>query len=138
METTLETPESQLETHSPIEQEISDCPLEECMKLIGGAWTPNVIWGLGDSSKRFSELKRELHGISSKVLSARLRKLERDGVIARTVEETSPPSVRYELTETGRELRPVIDAIVDVSKRLKSARLQRIENAKLRPSEAGQ
>jgi DNA-binding HxlR family transcriptional regulator len=116
-----------------IDEIVEHCPLAECMQLIGGAWTPNVIWSLGESSKRFSDLKRELHGISAKVLTSRLRKLEKDGVLSRHVEPTSPPTVRYELTETGRELRPVIDAIVDVSKRLKIARLERIASAQLRP-----
>ncbi len=127
-ETTLE-PEQ-------IEQIVAECPLAECMQLLGGAWTPNVIWSLGESPKRFSDLKRELHGVSAKVLTARLRKLQRDGVILRHVEPTSPPSVRYELTDTGRELRPVIDAIVDVSKRLKAARLQRIADAQIRPDQS--
>jgi len=117
-----------------IEQIVHECPLAECMELIGGAWTPNVIWALGESPMRFSDLKRELRGVSAKVLTSRLRKLERDGVLLRHVEPSSPPTVRYELTDTGRELRPVIDAIVDVSKRLKSARLRRVGAGQLRRS----
>lgn len=119
-----------------IDEIVEHCPLAECMQLIGGAWTPNVIWSLGESPKRFSDLKRELHGISAKVLTSRLRKLQKDGVLTRHVEPTSPPTVRYELTETGRELRPVIDAIVDVSKRLKAARLERIASAQLHQVDA--
>lgn len=119
-----------------IDEIVEHCPLAECMQLIGGAWTPNVIWSLGESPKRFSDLKRELHGISAKVLTSRLRKLQKDGVLTRHVEPTSPPTVRYELTETGRELRPVIDAIVNVSKRLKAARLERIASAQLHQVDA--
>lgn len=119
-----------------IDEIVEHCPLAECMQLIGGAWTPNVIWSLGESPKRFSDLKRELHGISAKVLTSRLRKLQKDGVLSRHVEPTSPPTVRYELTETGRELRPVIDAIVNVSKRLKAARLERITRAQLHQVDA--
>jgi DNA-binding HxlR family transcriptional regulator len=144
METALKHPKTASDddaldpTLSPdrIDEIVEHCPLEECMKLIGGAWTPNVIWSLGESPKRFSDLKRELRGVSAKVLTARLRKLEKDGVLTRHVEPTSPPTVTYELTETGRELRPVIDAIVDVSRRLKTARLERIASAQLRPDDS--
>lgn len=111
-----------------------DCPLGECAKLITGAWTLNIIWYLSDEPRRFSDLKRELIGISAKVLTTRLRKLERDGVVLRTVMPTSPPTVTYELTELGRELRPVIDSIVDVGLRLKEKKQERIEQSKLQRS----
>src|SRR5512145_1223943 len=54
------------------------CPLTTCMRILGGAWTPNVLWYLREEPRRFSELKADLQGISAKTLSARLRKLERD------------------------------------------------------------
>ena len=90
------------------------CPLTECMALLGGAWTPNVIWYLSDGQRRFSELRRDIPSVSAKVLSARLRQLEDKGVIARRVMPTSPPSVEYSLTDLGRELIPAINAIVGV------------------------
>ena len=96
------------------------CPLTECMSLLGGAWTPNVIWYLSDGQRRFSELRRDIPKVSAKVLSARLRELEDKGVIARRVMPTSPPSVEYSLTELGRELIPAINAIVGVGLKLKS------------------
>ena len=95
------------------------CPLTECMALLGGAWTPNVIWYLSESDRRFSELRRDIPAVSAKVLSARLRELEMKGVISRRVMPTSPPSVEYALTELGRELLPAIDAIVKVGLKLK-------------------
>jgi DNA-binding HxlR family transcriptional regulator len=61
------------------------------MKVIGGAWTPNVVWYLREAPRRFSELKTDLQGVSGKTLSARLRKLESDGVVLREVKPTSPP-----------------------------------------------
>jgi DNA-binding HxlR family transcriptional regulator len=96
------------------------CPLSECMALLGGAWTPNVIWYLSDGQRRFSELRRDIPSVSAKMLSARLRQLEDKGVIARRVMPTSPPSVEYSLTVLGRELIPAINAIVGVGLRLKS------------------
>lgn len=111
-----------------------DCPLGECTMLISGTWTPNIIWYVADEPRRFSDLQRALTGISSKVLTTRLRKLERDGVLLRTVKPTSPPMVTYELTELGRELRPVIDAIVDVGRRLKESKLKRLDDAQIQLS----
>ena len=57
------------------------CPLTACMRVIGGAWKPHIIWYLRDTPRRFSELKRDVNGISAKVLSARLVELERAGVL---------------------------------------------------------
>jgi DNA-binding HxlR family transcriptional regulator len=96
------------------------CPLAECMTLLSGAWSPNIIWYLSQGARRFSELRADIPAISAKVLSARLRELEEKGVLTRRVEPTSPPSVEYELTELGAELMPVIAAIVDVGHRLKA------------------
>ncbi len=109
----------------PTEPPPEDCPLGECLSLIGGTWTPNIIWYLDDGPRRFSDLKRDISGISSKVLTTRLRKLERDGTVLRKVEPTSPPTVTYELTEHGRMLRPVIDAIIEVGYKLKESRQAR-------------
>ena len=95
------------------------CPLSTCMALLGGAWTPNVIWFLSGGPRRFGELRADIPRISAKVLSARLRSLEENGVIARAVLATSPPSVEYSLTELGRELMPVINAIAEVGAKLK-------------------
>lgn len=89
------------------------------MALLGGAWTPNVIWYLSSEARRFSELRADIPKISAKVLSGRLRELENKGVVTRKVMATSPPSVEYALTALGRELVPAIEAIVDVGHRLK-------------------
>jgi DNA-binding HxlR family transcriptional regulator len=89
------------------------------MALLGGAWTPNVIWYLSGEPRRFSELRSDIPAISAKVLSGRLHELEDKGVVTRTVMPTSPPSVEYSLTTLGRELVPAIQAIVDVGHRLK-------------------
>lgn len=96
----------------------SGCPMGTCMRLLGGAWTTNVIWQLSGGPRRFGELYRDIPGISSKMLAARLRELEAKRVVLREVAPTSPPSVEYTLSPLGRELIPIIDAIVKVGTRL--------------------
>lgn len=102
------------------------CPLGECLDLIGGAWTPHIIWYLEKGPRTFSELKGDLRSgsrrISAKVLSTRLKKLAADGVIHRSVQPTSPPTVEYSLSTFGQELKPAIEAIVAVGLRLKERR----------------
>lgn len=95
------------------------CPLTECMRLLRGAWAPNVIWCLSEQPRRFGELRVDIPRISARVLSARLRELEEKGVVVRSVAPTSPPSVEYALTDLGRELVPAIASIVEVGRKLK-------------------
>lgn len=95
------------------------CPMAACMAVLGGAWTPSVIWKLSGGPRRFGELSRDIPGISPKMLTTRLRELSDKGVVIRKVVPTSPPSVEYSLSELGRELVPVIDTIVRVGTRLK-------------------
>lgn len=92
------------------------------MAVLGGAWTPNILWYLGPGPRRFNELRGDIGGVSGKVLSARLQRLRGDGIVTRQVMDTSPPTVEYELTELGRELLPAVEAIVDVGHRLKKRR----------------
>lgn len=96
------------------------CPLSECMAVLGGAWTPNIIWYLSAGPRRFSELRLDIPAISAKVLTQRLRELEERGVLTRRVMETSPPSVEYALTDLGREFQPVIEQIATVGQKLKA------------------
>ena len=99
-----------------------DCPLTTCLSIIGGVWTPAIIWYLSQNPRRFSELKDDIKGVSAKMLTARLKKLEEAGVIHRNVMPTSPPTVEYSLSELGQELKPAITAIVNVGHRLKKIR----------------
>ncbi|ESQ86787.1 hypothetical protein ABAC460_22310 [Asticcacaulis sp. AC460] len=100
------------------------CAVGECMALLGGAWTPNVVWYLSAGARRFGELKADMVPVSAKVLSARLKDLEDKGVVTRCVMPTSPPSVEYALTELGAELVPALKAIVSVGQRLKARRAE--------------
>jgi DNA-binding HxlR family transcriptional regulator len=97
------------------------CPMTICMNLLGGAWTPNLIWMLSGGPRRFGELRRDIPRISPKVLTARLKALESKGVVTREVMPTSPPSVEYALSDVGHELIPVINAIVKVGTRLRES-----------------
>ena len=93
--------------------------MTECLAVIGGAWTPNILWHLGGGARRFSELREDIPRISAKMLAARLKQLEERGVINRVVKPTSPPSVEYSMTVQGRELLPAIEAIAEVGRKLK-------------------
>lgn len=104
------------------------CPIGTCMELLGGAWSPNVIWYLSGGARRFSELQVDMRPISAKVLSVRLKELERKGIVRRQVLDTSPPSVEYSLTALGQELVPAIEAIAHVGYKLKQ--LQGVFHAK--------
>ncbi|MGH8864019.1 MAG: winged helix-turn-helix transcriptional regulator [Burkholderiales bacterium] len=99
------------------------CPMAACMAVLGGAWTPSLIWKLSGGPRRFGELSRDIPGISPKMLTTRLRDLERKGVVIREVVPSSPPSVEYSLSELGRELVPVIDTIVRVGTKLRDEAL---------------
>ncbi len=94
------------------------CPMSACMSLIGGLWTPEIVWNLHEGPRRFSELRRSMPAISAKMLSARLKDLDERGVVSRTVLPTTPPSVEYSLTDLGGDLIPAIQAIVDVGSKL--------------------
>lgn len=99
------------------------CPMAACMSVLGGAWAPSVIWKLSGGPRRFGELYSDIPGISPRMLTARLKELAEKGVVIRKVMPTSPPSVEYSLSGPGRELLPVIDAIVRVGTRLKEGAL---------------
>jgi DNA-binding HxlR family transcriptional regulator len=79
-------------------------PVGDFLALIGDKWTVMIIGALGDGKRRFNELKRDIDGISQKMLSAKLRVLERDGLVSRTFFPVIPPRVEYELTALGHQL----------------------------------
>jgi DNA-binding HxlR family transcriptional regulator len=78
------------------------------LSRIGDKWTVLVVQTLGDGSKRFNELRREIPSVSQRMLTLTLRNLERDGLVNRTVTPSIPPRVDYELTELGRSLQKPI------------------------------
>ena len=84
------------------------CPVELAIRIIGGKWKPVIIWHLRDSKKRFGELKREIKGITVKMLAQQLRELEQDGLVDRKMFYEVPPRVEYSLTDLGRSLEPAL------------------------------
>lgn len=94
------------------------CPLESSLKLLAGAWTPQILWYLRAEPRRFGDLKRDLEKISAKVLTTRLKELEKRGVLTRAVKHTSPPTVEYALTDLGHKLNPILKSIADVGMEL--------------------
>lgn len=100
------------------------CPLAACMALLGGAWTPAVLWHLSVGRRRFCELRSAIPAISAKVLTHRLRDLEEKGVILRHADAGAQPPVQYELTALGAELVPVLHSIARVGRQLQAGRDQ--------------
>jgi len=89
----------------------SDCAhVNEILARIGDKWTVLLIMLLGDGPKRFNQMRRLIGGISQRMLTLTLRRLERDGLVRRHVFPTTPPRVDYELTELGQSLRGPISA----------------------------
>lgn len=93
--------------------ELPECPVATTVRLIGNKWKLLIIRDLLEGERRFGELKKSVSGISQKVLSENLRALEIDGIISREVFAEVPPRVLYSLTDVGRSLLPVIDAMAD-------------------------
>jgi DNA-binding HxlR family transcriptional regulator len=87
------------------------CPAREVLELIASKWTVLVVDALSDGAQRYSALRREITGVSQKMLTQTLRELERDGIVARTVYDTKPPSVEYRLSQLGQTLTEPIAAI---------------------------
>ena len=88
-----------------------NCPTRLILDRIADKWTVLIIGQLQNGTMRFSELKRTIPGITQKVLTQTLKGLDRDGVITREVFATIPPKVEYTLTELGKSLIDVVDAI---------------------------
>lgn len=87
------------------------CPVQRAARVIDGKWTTLIVRELLGGTRRFSELQRGLHPISPRLLTARLRLLEAEGVLIRTAYATVPPTTEYKLTPHGRRLLPVIEAM---------------------------
>jgi DNA-binding HxlR family transcriptional regulator len=92
------------------------CPVEAAIEVIGGKWKLMILWRLNQKTHRFADLRREIPGISEKMLIQHLRQLEADGIVERKVFATVPPKVEYSLTEHGKSLRQALNAISDWGK----------------------
>lgn len=88
-----------------------ECGLDAAVEVVGGKWKPMVLWSLSVEPRRFGALRRELAGISEKVLTQQLRELERDGIVDRAVHDQVPPKVVYSLTALGTSLNRALEPL---------------------------
>lgn len=87
------------------------CPVETTLTLIGDKWKILILRDLMPGAKRFGELKKSVGNVSQKMLTAQLRAMEESGLLTRTAHAEVPPRVEYTLTELGRSLQPILDAM---------------------------
>lgn len=105
-----------------------DCGLRLALDRLGEQWTVMTLAELTAGPRRYRELERALHGISQRMMTLTLRRLERDGHVLRHVEPTVPPSVTYELTDLGRSFAGQVTALVSWTRMRKAE----IESARAR------
>lgn len=95
----------------PVLRAAEVCPVEVGVSVVGGAWKLTIIKNLLEGTKRFGELGRLIPLVNRKTLTRQLRELEEDGIVTRTVYPEVPPKVEYSLTEQGKKLAPIVQAM---------------------------
>ncbi|WP_043811149.1 winged helix-turn-helix transcriptional regulator [Allokutzneria albata] len=92
------------------------CPIAPVVDIVFSRWTTPILWALNEFGRqRFGELERRITTITPKVLTQRLRQLERDGLVVRTYHAEVPPRVEYEISDLGRSLSPVFASLAEWS-----------------------
>lgn len=100
-------------------REYSDmrCPMHGLLTLLSGPWTTYILWLVRTHGPlRFGQMKKQMPGISAKVLTERLRKLEEAGILNRHQEATIPPKVTYSFTKRGKQLNDLLDEVNDLAR----------------------
>ena len=92
-------------------KELPACPVETTLMLIGDKWKVLILRDLMPGTKRFGELKKSIGSVSQKVLTAQLRDMEAKGLVTRHIYAEVPPRVEYSLTDLGKSLEPILDAM---------------------------
>jgi DNA-binding HxlR family transcriptional regulator len=92
-------------------KEQAGCPVEITLALLGNKWKVLILREIFTGTKRFGELSRGVPGISQKMLTQQLRQMEQDNLVHRKVYAEVPPRVEYSLTDIGRSLSPILDAM---------------------------
>ena len=95
----------------PVRRAMEVCPVEVAVSAVGGTWKLTVIKHLLEGPRRFNELGRLVPLANTKTLTRQLRELEDDGLVLRTVYPEVPPRVEYSLTDLGRSLQPIVEAM---------------------------
>lgn len=118
-----------------------ECPLARSLDILGERWTFLIVHALLDGEARFSELSLKLPGIPSNLLSTRLKSLEEAGLVRRVPYSTHPPRARYGLTDAGKALRPVLDALgmwgQQYGMRIRQERVRAAVRSERRPRRVG-
>ncbi|WP_202486580.1 helix-turn-helix domain-containing protein [Streptomyces sp. SID4985] len=106
-------------SHTDVSDQVSNeaCPLTEVIDHVAGKWSIGILVAAAHGPVRFTELERAIAGISRRMLTLNLRKLERDGLLVRTVYPTVPPKVEYTLTPMARELHATLTGLVGWAER---------------------
>ena len=111
------------------------CPVDLILRLLWYEWTTHILWVLGSAGPtRFGQLQRRIEGVSPKVLSARLRRMEEDGLVYREYEPTVPPKVTYGLTDRGREIDVVLRGVEEIATRWNRPSARRSRSSRPRKS----
>lgn len=106
-----------------------NCEKELTLSIISGKWKAVILWHLGfEGPHRFGELQRLFHNLSNRILTKQLRELEQDGIIYREVYPEVPPKVEYRITEFGKTLLPIIEALFEWGKSNMSYYVHRLQN----------
>ena len=98
-------------TTQTVKKELPACPVETTLTLIGNKWKVLILRDLMPGTKRFGELKKSIGSVSQKVLTSQLRDMEENGLLTRTVYAEVPSRVEYSLTDLGKSLKPILDAM---------------------------
>lgn len=105
-----------------------NCEKELTLSVIGGKWKLVILWHLGfEGTFRFNEIRRLFRSISHRILSKQLKELEQDGLISRKVYDSSPPKVEYSITDRGKTVLPIVQAMYEWGKDNMSYYVKRAE-----------
>lgn len=96
-----------------VNQSEYNCPFEVAIDIMDGKWKLYILWHLRNRTLRFSELKRRVPGITQKMLTQKLRELEREKIVKRKVYAEVPPRVEYSLTDFGKQLEPIMELLLE-------------------------
>ena len=113
-------------------KELPACPVETTLMLIGDKWKVLILRDLMPGTKRFGELKKSIGSVSQKVLTAQLRDMEEKGLVSRKVYAEVPPRVEYSLTDLGKSLKPILDAMRTWGDNYKAKNMLKAEGAALK------
>ena len=103
------------------------CPISPVVDIVFSRWTTPVLWALNEYGRqRFVELQRRIPAITPKVLTQRLRQLERDGMVVRTYHPEVPPRVEYQISDLGRSLGPLFASLAQWA----DTHLEQVEEAR--------